>query len=51
MRYVTLLLLGAAPSVFSLPVAPSLPFVSDPSPVLLLLAGLVGVVMIRRRQQ
>jgi hypothetical protein len=52
MRYIALLLLIVTPSVFSLPAAPSLPFVSSESgSVLLLLVGLVGVVLIRRRQQ
>ncbi|MET0377955.1 MAG: PEP-CTERM sorting domain-containing protein [Spongiibacteraceae bacterium] len=51
MRYVALLLLIAAPSVFSLSVAVPIPFISDPGSVLLLLSGLLGVVVIRRRQQ
>jgi hypothetical protein len=52
MRYVALLLLIATPSVFSLPAVPSLPFVSsDSGSVLLLLAGLIGVALIRHRQQ
>ena len=51
MRYVApLLLIAAAPSVLSLPMVPSLPFVPESSSLMLLIAGLLGVAVIRRRQ-
>lgn len=50
-RFVALLLLAAAPSVFSLPLMPQMPFISEPGSLSLLLVGLAGVVLIRRRQQ
>lgn len=51
MRYITLILLIAAPSVFSFPVINALPGMQEPSALMLVLAGFVGVVAIRRRQR